>query len=351
MTATGDPKRTLPAHAELERWYRRLLRAYPVGYRRAHGDEILATLMDCAEPGRRRPAPADVVDVARGAVRQWFRLPVGLSALAAAVLSALVLAAMGAAAGSWLAWQTTAELPSDSVALQTTGTSAGSPLTAPHVDRRDGWWVDGRTVQVTNNDLRGFPNWTLESAQARLQAEGWSIGGGEEFAGTRIGDAGSTHAIQVFVATRDGHILTVSAYTPVVPDGTGTTIATYITQAPPNWEPGAILLGWLLGAVTGWLLTGWASYRLRHRTLLLRAAAVVLGLAALWSAYDPTTDLYLALGNLAFADPGVVPTYPSYGSVMNHPRQVGLTLALAVTILAVAATGARRPARPTTAVA
>jgi hypothetical protein len=346
MTTAGDP---LPAHAELERRYRRLLRAYPVGYRRVHGDEILATLMDCAEPGRRRPGRADVVDIARGALRQWFRLPVGLTAPVAAVLSALVLGAMGAAAGSWLAWETAADLPSDSVALQTTETLAGARLTAPKVDRHDGWRVDWRTIRVTDNDGPGFPNWSLEAAQASLRSDGWTIGRGNEFTSTRIGDAGSP-TVQTILATRDGHLLTVNAYTPVVPDGSGTTIATYITQATPGGEPGAVLLGWLLGAVTGWLLTGWASYRLRSRAIWVRAAAVALGLTALWSAVDPTTDLYLTLRHHTFADPGV-PIYPSYGSVIVYPQHVGMTLALAVTILALAATGRRRPIQPTAAAA
>jgi hypothetical protein len=336
----------MTASEDLERRYRRLLRAYPGGYRRVHGDEILATLMDCAEPGRSRPARADVADLARGALRQWFRLPVGVTALVAAVLAAAILGSLGAATGSWLAWGTTAELPPDRVALRTTQTVTGSTLTAPQVDRHDGWRVDWRTVQVTNQDPRGFPGWAPEAAQARLRDEGWTIG-----PGGRLGAGESDHAVEMFQATREGHILTVDAYIPVIPDGSGTTIAAHFTQVPPVWEPAAILLGWLLGAVTGWILTGWAGYRLRARSSLLQATAVVLGVVALWSAVDPTTDLYVALGRLAFADPGVVPAYPSYGSVLGHPRQVALTLALAVTILALAAVGARRPSRPTAAVA
>ncbi|MGX6600746.1 hypothetical protein ACWKSP_01215 [Micromonosporaceae bacterium Da 78-11] len=349
MTATADPDRTGSAPAELERWYRRLVLAYPAGYRRGHADEIVATLMDCAEPGRRRPARADVVDVARGAVRQWFRLPVGRSAVAAAVLSVLVLGAMGAAAGSWLASQATAALPADSVARQTTETMAGARLTAPEVDRHDGRWVDRRTVQVTDHDLLGFPGWTMEAAQARLRADGWTIGRGDEFTITQIGAGGDpAQVVHAFLATRDGHLLTTNAYTPA---GAGTTVTTYFSPVTPSWEPAAILLGWLVGAVTGWLLTGWASYRLRRRALPVRAAAVVLGLAALWSAVDPTRDLYRTLGRLAFTDPGVELTYPAYGSVLGQPGPVGVTLALTVTVLALAATGRRRPTRPTEATA
>ncbi|MFG3600198.1 hypothetical protein [Micromonospora chersina] len=354
MIATGEIMRTLPAHVELERWYRRLLRAYPVGYRRAYGDEILTMLMDSAEPGRRRPSRADVVDLVRGAVRQWFRLPVGLSAVVAAVLSALVLGAGGAAASSWLAWQTTAELPSDSVALRTTETVAGAPLTAPDVTRFDFMRAVWRTVDVSSPQEQRFPNWTLEAAQARLRADGWTIGAGDEYPTPDYRDQGGRPAEvhQRFLATRDGLVLRVSVRTSVVPDGTGTKVKTSIYPAAPRWEPGVLLLGWLVGAVTGWILTGWTTYRLRHRALPLRAGALALGLTGIWSALDPITDLYRTLVALAFTDPGVEPIDPAYGSFMNHPEQVAATLALGVAILALAATGRRRPTvRPTAATA
>jgi hypothetical protein len=141
MTASGEVMRELPAHVRLERRHRRLLWAYPVGYRRAHGEEILTMLMDSAEPGRCVPARADVVDLARGAVRQWFRLPIGRTAVVAAVLSAVVLGAVGAGVGSWLAWRTASELPSDTAALQTAEAVAGAAMTAPYVTRH--FWSTG----------------------------------------------------------------------------------------------------------------------------------------------------------------------------------------------------------------
>ncbi len=42
---------------KLEHRYRRLLHAYPLGYRRARGAEIVGTCLDLAEPGRRWPSP------------------------------------------------------------------------------------------------------------------------------------------------------------------------------------------------------------------------------------------------------------------------------------------------------
>jgi hypothetical protein len=53
----------------LERWYRRLLHAYPGPYRRAHGEEILATLLDAARPGQRLPDPRQAASLLAGGLR------------------------------------------------------------------------------------------------------------------------------------------------------------------------------------------------------------------------------------------------------------------------------------------
>jgi hypothetical protein len=56
--------------SELERRYRRLLRAFPRGYRRHRGEEMLATLLDSAAPGQTRPTVTDTVDLLRAALRE-----------------------------------------------------------------------------------------------------------------------------------------------------------------------------------------------------------------------------------------------------------------------------------------
>jgi hypothetical protein len=53
----------------LERWYRRLLHAYPGPYRRAHGEEILATLLEGARPGQRLPDPTEAASLLAGGLR------------------------------------------------------------------------------------------------------------------------------------------------------------------------------------------------------------------------------------------------------------------------------------------
>lgn len=55
--------------APLERHYRRLLAVYPAAYRHIYEEEIVAVLMEGAEPGRRRPSPAEAADLLRSGFR------------------------------------------------------------------------------------------------------------------------------------------------------------------------------------------------------------------------------------------------------------------------------------------
>ncbi|TQS46519.1 hypothetical protein [Cryptosporangium phraense] len=88
---------------DLERRYRRLLRAYPSAYRSSRGDELVATYLDTADPDRRWPDLRDVADVLGGGVRQHLRAR-GSSGLpgGAAIAAVLALAAGAMLAVSWL---------------------------------------------------------------------------------------------------------------------------------------------------------------------------------------------------------------------------------------------------------
>ena len=89
--------------AGLEQCYRRLLWAYPSDYRRRHGAEIVTTLVEMAEGGGSRPSLGTTLHLAACGLRQRFRLPARRPfAVAAAVLTAIVLGALGAAGGTWL---------------------------------------------------------------------------------------------------------------------------------------------------------------------------------------------------------------------------------------------------------
>jgi hypothetical protein len=58
------------ASTVLARRYRRLLVAYPRAYRTRRGDELVATLLDVAEPGRRVPRLGDSVDLIASGLRR-----------------------------------------------------------------------------------------------------------------------------------------------------------------------------------------------------------------------------------------------------------------------------------------
>lgn len=55
--------------SDLEARYRRLLRSYPPEYREQRGPEMLATLLDSADPGRRHPPLREVVPLLIGGLR------------------------------------------------------------------------------------------------------------------------------------------------------------------------------------------------------------------------------------------------------------------------------------------
>src|SRR5690349_5611077 len=97
--SVSDWPRAEPA---LERFYQRLLHAYPRAYRHRHGAEIVTTLLEMAPPGQRRPKPAEVWHLVASGLRQRFRVPAHRPlAVLAAVLALLAGGALGAAAGSW----------------------------------------------------------------------------------------------------------------------------------------------------------------------------------------------------------------------------------------------------------
>jgi hypothetical protein len=65
---------------KLERRYRRLLAWYPRSFRREHGQELLAVLMDCAPDGQRRPGLAASADLIRSGLGMRLRPTVPRSA-------------------------------------------------------------------------------------------------------------------------------------------------------------------------------------------------------------------------------------------------------------------------------
>src|SRR5262245_52621216 len=86
--------------ARLELAYRRLLLAYPAGYRQDRGEEILSTLLAAAPSGRRRPTIAEAFNLVYHGIRTRARTtrcalagPHAADALALATLVSLTVAA------------------------------------------------------------------------------------------------------------------------------------------------------------------------------------------------------------------------------------------------------------------
>lgn len=108
---TAGPRRDADLRlARLEHRYRRLLLAYPPAYRAAHGEELLGTVLDVAEPGRSMPAPREALALVAGGLRTRLTYAAtgpawadGLH-LGATVLAVLNLATLVRYAGSVPLW-------------------------------------------------------------------------------------------------------------------------------------------------------------------------------------------------------------------------------------------------------
>lgn len=61
----------------LERAYRRLLILYPRSFRRAHAEDLVATLLDAAAPGQTRPTSREAFHLLLSGLTWRLRLPSG----------------------------------------------------------------------------------------------------------------------------------------------------------------------------------------------------------------------------------------------------------------------------------
>jgi hypothetical protein len=88
---------------------------------------MLTTMLDAAEPGRRRPAVADVQDMIRGGMRCRLRPPRGVRPRAAAVIVALFAALAGSTIGARWAVSRFAPTPTEAQAAAAAGIALGQP--------------------------------------------------------------------------------------------------------------------------------------------------------------------------------------------------------------------------------
>ncbi|MEV4277636.1 hypothetical protein [Actinoplanes xinjiangensis] len=296
-----------------------------------------------AEPGRRRPRPADAWHLLASGLRHRFRLPAGRPlALIAAVLALLAGGALGAAAGSWAGVQTFAGLPPAETAralhVQVAGLPPGTTvpvhvdLLPPDPDPVPMWWGNSGTATA----------WEGEQARARLAADGWQV---DPLTITdRFATAAPEHG---FRAVRDGLQLTVT--------GEAGSVSTDLAPYDTGGLLPLIAVGLLTGAVTGWLI---AAAVARHRSRPAAVASVVTFaalFAPVWSLYDDTVmaftlhgraDVHILTVHGRLASTHVSPVGPDWLSGL-WPQTPWFTAALiAAGLLAAATTTALAAAFP-----
>jgi hypothetical protein len=274
----------------LERSYRRLLLAYPGWHRRERGLEMLTTLLDAAESGRRRPAVADALDIIRGGLRCRLRPPRGLRPRAAAVLVALFAALAGSTIAARWSASTFAPTPTESQAAAAAGIALGKaprnepgPVeTCPYYCFHQ--WVDGGDQLVTFDvpfdensgvDYVTVVSWepygeeaaVVDGARTRLAAAGWDLGDlTVQGNGTRY-----------FTATRGGLSMRMTA----MRETTIPTVELQVEHLIPAAVPLAAVIALPVGALIGWLLAVWVLQRRCRQQPVVRALSAAWGLLTL----------------------------------------------------------------------
>lgn len=282
----------------LARRYTRWLRFYPPGPRRA---EMLATLLECAPPERTRPTAREVVNLIRYGMRARLGRPASTAIVVLAVLATLASGLLGAAVAARIGWEYAPPLPAGAEA---------EALGATVFPGQRVWGGGDAEPFVLSGDrertVYGFADYWVKHSEAtrdvytyakgardRLAAAGWDVRA-EVTRETEVSitDPNSTAG---FWATRDGLVLT---YSGVLwgnqPSYDSEGAASFrLARSAPSWLPAIAVAGGLLGAVAGWLLTGWASRRSEHhqfRTVVAGGAgwtAVPLALFPLLTSGEP----------------------------------------------------------------
>jgi hypothetical protein len=324
--------------ARLVRAYRRLLRAYPPGPRR---EELLDTLVECAPPGRRRPALREVVNLARHGSRARLGRPKSRGIVVLTLFLALTGGILGAAAANRLGWEAAPPLP-DSTEISKTvfpGLTVwgGGPAPAGIVDQSDGEGIEyGYAVTWVKHTAatRDVATYTA-GVRSRLEAAGWTVTGVDPPLDlTDVVGANAADRSESFTATRgtlgirfnDYYWAGLPAY-----DGDGNATF-YLWQGPPSWLATVTWLGFLPGAFLAWLLTGWVSRRLEPNRAMTGPAATGAVLAVL--CVVPAS--LLAVTGDGQADETAGPTWQGLGFAMTVPAVLTGVLASLLLTIAVA---------------
>ena len=308
--------------SELERSYRRLLRAYPRGDRR---DEILTTLLDAAAPDRQRPTWRERADLLAGGLRARLTVPRGPANLVIAVTAVLLGAVAGAALGGWATWPAP---PSQAEARSVAAVALDQPVVAAFtMDDPVDVIVSGTPagaaptyVEVVHALPVGARPGAVAAARDRLVAAGWRLGPTEAAAGS-----------DAFTARRGDLVLRIELVTDR--QATDATILLH-RRASGAGGPAAVLAGALAGLLAAWFLVAWALRRWRRhaagtRGRLIRGVAI------------PSLFVTGVLTVLALLETGVPTAYEPYAvtgvllaSTSPLPYAAGAGLAAVLVLLA-----------------
>jgi hypothetical protein len=281
-----------------ERHYRRLLWAYPRSYRDHRGTEILTTLLEMAEDGR-RPG----LHLVLSGLRHRFKLPARRPlAWVAALLAAAVLGGLGAAAGTWVAWRTASAIPSDRELRALNATLTGMPADAVLYHETSA--QQGPNVRALAD---GTADWSASRIRDTLTGAGWRITSFQESDARTMPREDMHISIQTksgtWTATSgglklhgNGRVITGSPYT-----GQATYSITVWPVEPAVLRP-LTIAGFVAGLLAGWLLVA---------ALARRRLATALATAGLAAATLPACRFYReAYGVMVYAhgspDPYIV---------------------------------------------
>lgn len=313
--------------ARTERRYRRLLWAYPRSYRDHRGAEMLTTLLEMAEDGR-RPGPG--LHLVLSGLRQRFRLPARRPlAWVAALLAAAVLGGFGAAAGTWIAWRTAAAIPSDRELQALDAALTGIPADVPLYHMTSG--QQGPLVQILPD---GTTDWSAAGIRDKLAGAGWRMTSYRE----NHGHMTPREDLFFEVPTKDGLWTATSGGLKMRGSGrivygsysTGQSSFYYTTVWPV--EPAVLrpltIAGFVAGLLTGWLLVA-ALARRRHATALATAGLA----AAALPAYYLYREAYGVL-TYAYGSPEPYTVDPSRGGTLTLVCAVAGLLAVVAAVIA-----------------
>lgn len=318
----------------LERRFRRLLRAYPAWYRKERGEEMLTTLMD-ASGERDRPTAGQRFDIVFGGLRK--HLSVGsVPAAVVGVFAALFVATLGAIGGSVAGWHTATDLPDDATADRIAQQAIPDIDTTTHGDRSLFYWDSmmgepmdtvftisdgddhnaGRLIYEMEHDIDNYAR--FDEAKERMAAAGWEI------QSVRKQDGSADLS-----AYRDGLDLNIST----VEDSSSPSLSfVYIYRHTPTLVPVLTVVGFIVGGLVGWLVTG----RLRRRASGWSAVrhafvAVPLGIGGLLLVLPTAINLYYIGASLVMPEERV-PIWLGY--TFGPPAMATLAAAAALALAA-----------------